>query len=368
MKIVTIVGARPQFVKAAVVSRAIEKYNAAHPADRGIHESIIHTGQHYDENMSDIFFSQMQIPKPKHHLHIGGKSHGAMTGQMVEKIEAVLLQEKPAVLLVYGDTNSTLAGALAASKLHIPIAHVEAGLRSHNMAMPEEINRVLVDRISQWLFCPTRQAVENLMKEGYDGFSSVAIENVGDVMYDAALFYQEISQTSEYIESKIQQGSYYLATIHRQDNTENKTNLETLVKALGHIAAQTKVIFPLHPRTKKYMEQFSIEAPQIDFIDPVGYFDMIGLLRHCAGVFSDSGGLQKEAYFFKKSCIVLRDQTEWTELVSGGYNKLVGAHYDRILTAENEIRIEKPDFSRMPYGNGHAGEKIVQALVDSLET
>ncbi len=364
MKIVTIVGARPQFIKAAVVSRAIENYNRQN-SENLIDEVIVHTGQHYDNNMSDIFFTEMSIPKPKYSLHIGGGLHGAMTGKMLEQIETVLLKEKPNFVLVYGDTNSTLAGALAASKLHIPVAHVEAGLRSFNMDMPEEINRILTDRISQWLFCPTKTAVENLLKEGFENFSA-KVECIGDVMYDAALFYKQDAKPSGKISELINRhGDFYLATIHRAENADNVERLRNIIEALDEIAKVRAVILPLHPRTKKVIKTANIKIKNIIMIEPVGYFDMISLLEKCLAVFTDSGGVQKEAYFFQKQCITLRNETEWIELVEHGFNQLVGAEKTKILQAEQNLKLINKDFSMQLYGDGKAGEKIVGELLKS---
>ncbi|WP_434133612.1 UDP-N-acetylglucosamine 2-epimerase (non-hydrolyzing) [Sporomusa sphaeroides] len=360
MKIVTVVGARPQFVKAAVVSRAASEEN--------ITEVIVHTGQHYDTNMSDVFFQEMQIPKPNYFLGIGGKSHGALTGQMLEKIEFVLMDEKPDVVLTYGDTDSTLAGALAAAKLHIPVAHVEAGLRSFNTAMPEEINRILTDRISRWLFCPTEAAVQNLLDEGYGNTCrNHHVYNVGDVMYDAALFYQKIAQPSRTVLDLLdKQSEFYLATVHRAENTDNPERLCAIFQALDEISSHKAVILPLHPRTRKVIAGMKLPLKNIEVIDPVGYFDMLTLLTHCNAVFTDSGGVQKEAYFFKKLCITLRDETEWVELVEYGYNALVGADKVKILDAQAGLASKRFDFSTELYGDGTAGEKIIQRLVVGL--
>lgn len=363
MKIVTIIGARPQFIKAAVVSRAIESYNRQN-SENLIEEVIVHTGQHYDNNMSNIFFTEMLIPKPKYSLHIGGGLHGAMTGKMLEQIETVLLEERPNVILVYGDTNSTLAGALAASKLHIPVAHVEAGLRSFNMNMPEEINRILTDRVSKWLFCPTKTAVNNLFKEGFKNFFA-KVECIGDVMYDAALFYKQNAKPSGKISELINRhGIFYLATIHRAENTDKVERLRNIIESLESIAKEKSVILPLHPRTKKVIEMENIKIESIITIEPVGYFDMICLLERCLAVFTDSGGVQKEAYFFQKQCITLRDETEWIELVENGFNQLVGAEKTKILQAEQNLKLIKKDFSQQLYGDGKAGEKIINILLE----
>ena len=364
MKLATIIGARPQFIKAAVVSRAINKWNIEQP-DYKLDEVIIHTGQHYDANMSEVFFSEMKIPKPKYNLHIGGGLHWAMTGQMLEKIEQVLLEEKPAVVMVYGDTDSTLAGALAASKLHIPVAHVEAGLRSFNMNMPEEINRILTDRISSWLFCPTQTAMENLLSEGSAATGQRI--NSGDVMYDAVLFYKKLANPTEWVKSLVEKyKKFYLATIHRAENTDNPKRLLEIMMALEEISANIPVILPLHPRTKKILEHMDVYMENIIVMDPVGYFDMITLLEHCTAVFTDSGGMQKESYFFQKPCVTLRDETEWIELVEHNFNVLTGADKTLILQAEQALAIRNCDFYQQLYGDGNAGEKIIKSLVEGL--
>ena len=357
-KILTIVGARPQFVKAAALSRALKKFN--------LEEVLVHTGQHFDENMADIFFRQMEIPEPKYNLGINSLSHGAMTGRMLEEIEKVLLAEKPDAVVVFGDTNSTLAGALAASKLHIPVAHVEAGLRSFNMKMPEEINRILTDRISSWLFCPTETAVKNLHREGFENFNA-KIENIGDVMYDVALFYSKISAKQVTVLTTLKKDSRHvvLTTLHRQENTDDLQRLSSIVEALNDLNKEFRVVLPLHPRTKKILERESI---RLDFeaLEPLGYFDMIELLKNCTFVITDSGGLQKEAFFFKKQCLIIRDETEGTELVELGYNHLVGAEKQRILKKAGEIKASNPAFLEKPYGEGNAAEKIALFLKEEL--
>lgn len=357
MKIVTVVGARPQFIKAAVVSRAV--------VDKNIAEVIIHTGQHYDANMSEVFFKEMQIPKPDYFLGIGGKSHGALTGQMLEKIETVLINENPDAVVVYGDTDSTLAGALAAAKLHIPVAHVEAGLRSFNMAMPEEINRILTDRVSKWLFCPTELAVKNLLDEGYNNqLRDHHVFNVGDVMYDAVLFYQKIAQPSRTVLELLDTHSeFYLATVHRAENTDNCERLAAIFNALDEISSHKPVILPLHPRTRKLISEMELSLRNVIVVEPVGYFDMLTLLTHCETVFTDSGGVQKEAYFFAKPCITLRDETEWVELVEHGYNVLTGAKYGKILEAQANISTKHFDFTTQLYGDGTASKKIIDKLI-----
>ncbi|NER94663.1 MAG: UDP-N-acetylglucosamine 2-epimerase (non-hydrolyzing) [Symploca sp. SIO1B1] len=363
MKIFTVVGARPQFIKAAAVSRAISRHNQNHPIQT-IQEVLVHTGQHYDSNMSKVFFEQMHIPEPNYHLEIGGLSHGAMTGRMLETIEEVILNEKPDVVLVYGDTNSTIAGALAAVKLHVPVAHVEAGLRSYNMRMPEEVNRILTDQISRWLFCPTETAVKNLEREGIVDRGQALVSNVGDVMYDAALFYQKIAKPSNMITSLIDElrGSFYLATVHRAENTDDSVRLGNIMKALETISKTTPVVLPLHPRTCKLLG--SQDMLHVRVIEPVSYFDMINLLSKCKGVFTDSGGLQKEAYFFQKPCLTLRDETEWVELVQNGFNTLVEADFEHIIDAEKKINLNKRDYSLQLYGQGNASETIINQLLE----
>jgi len=371
IKILTVLGARPQFVKAAVISREIG-LSTKHD-HKNIKEVIVHTGQHYDQNMSDIFFREMRIPEADYNLEIRDCSHGAMTGRMLEKLEAVMVKEKPDVVLVYGDTNSTLAGALAGAKLHIPVAHVEAGLRSFNMNMPEEINRILTDRISSLLFCPTGTSVTNLLQEGIGNDAKIfprapVVMNVGDVMYDATLFYKQIAKTGEFIQGII--GStgknYYLATVHREENTDNCERLTNIVDALELIAETTPVVLPLHPRTRKLLSVNDLQMRRVTTIDPVGYFDMLALLNSCKAVITDSGGLQKEAYFSRKPCITLRDETEWVELVEHGVNTLVGAAKDAIVEAARCVSQTRGDYSTGLYGQGDAGCKIVSAIVNVL--
>ncbi len=360
MKIVTIIGARPQFIKSAAVSQAIIDHNKANHTP--IEEIIVHTGQHYDPNMSAIFFDEMRIPKPKYHLDINGLSHGAMTGQMLEAIEEVLLQEKPDWVMVYGDTNSTLAGALAASKLHIKVAHIEAGLRSFNMNMPEEVNRILTDRISSLLFCPTQSAIDNLHKEGYRDLGIDIIKN-GDVMLDASMMFSAFAKAP----SASIPDQFCLATIHRAENTDDPERLKGICAALADIGSQTPIVIPLHPRTKKYLEKYDINLPdQVITIDPVGYMEMLYLLDHCELVLTDSGGLQKEAYFFKKYCLTLRDETEWVELVDNGFNTLVGADASTIIAAYKDQKEKQANFDKDLYGNGEASAIIVREMLARL--
>lgn len=359
IKILTIVGARPQFIKSAAVSREFAKSPL-------IKEVILHTGQHFDQNMSQIFFDEMEIPQPDYNLNIHGLSHGAMTGQMLEGIEKVCLQEKPDYCLVYGDTNSTIAGALAAKKLLIPVVHVEAGLRSFNMRMPEEINRILTDRISDILFCPTKAAIQNLKNEGLTGERAKIVQN-GDVMQDAALYYAKFSEARSGIVSRLDlnRSDFALCTIHRQENTDDPERLNSIISALNKLSQTCRVVVPLHPRTRKILQT---TGSRIDFdtIDPVGYFDMIELLKNCALVITDSGGLQKEAYFFRKFCITLREETEWVELVEGGFNKLVGSNETAILEAFNELHGKQLSTDEELYGGGNASAIIRETLLEKL--
>ena len=354
MKLLTIVGARPQFIKAAAVSREIAKH-------KDITEVIVHTGQHFDANMSEIFFEQMQIPKPDYNLEINSLSHGVMTGRMIEKIEEVLLQENPDWVLVYGDTNSTIAGSLAAKKLHIKVAHVEAGLRSFNRNMPEEINRILTDKISDILFCPTDTAVQNLHNEGIGKNSLARIMKCGDVMQDAAIFYTDLAQKPKLDLPE----KFVLATIHRAENTDDLNRLSSIFNALAEISNEIPIILPLHPRTKKIISnlQLTTHNSQLILIEPIGYLEMIYLLKTCSLVMTDSGGLQKEAFFFKKPCVTLRDETEWVELVENGFNKIVGADQDKIISGYKEMSKIKNNYNINLYGNGEASKKIITELV-----
>lgn len=348
MKIVTIVGARPQFIKSATLSRHIAKCEH-------INEIVIHTGQHYDTNMSELFFKEMDILKPKYHLGVSSASHAKMTAEMIKKIEDVLIEEKPDSVLLYGDTNSTLAGAITASKLHIKIAHIEAGLRSFDTSMPEEINRIITDRLSSYLFCPTDRAVENLKSEGFDCFDCSIIKS-GDIMYDGVLYYKKFAKKPDI---KISD-DFILATIHRPENSDSAENLKNIIDALNHIGKSTQVILPVHPRTKKQLQVFGIK---VDFkiIEPVGYFEMLWLLEHCSRVVTDSGGLQKEAYFFQKPCIVLRNSTEWMELLDIGCSTLVGQDRDRIVETCKTLMFSS-DATGL-YGNGDASEIIIKEIL-----
>ncbi|MGB4415657.1 MAG: UDP-N-acetylglucosamine 2-epimerase (non-hydrolyzing) [Paludibacter sp.] len=354
-KIITVVGARPQFIKAATLSRQFKLL--------GIEEKIIHTGQHFDANMSDVFFEEMEIPKPAYQLDIHGLTHGAMTGRMLEGIEEILFKENPDGVLVYGDTNSTLAGALAAAKLHIPVIHVEAGLRSFNMKMPEEINRILTDRISNVLFCPTDTAVNNLKREGFENMPVQIIKN-GDVMQDAAIYYAAKAEQKSKIFNRISFPEFVLATIHRQENTDSPDNLKNIVSGLNEINRQIPVVIPIHPRTRNILTQLNI-VPEFTLIDPASYFDMIMLLKSCKLVITDSGGVQKEAFFFGKHCITLREQTEWVELVENGLNILVGSDSIKLKDAFEYFKTKKSNFSIDLYGKGLAAEKAAKEILKS---
>lgn len=360
MKILTIVGARPQFIKAAAVSHAFS-------LDKNIDESILHTGQHFDENMSEVFFTQLGIPKPRYNLGIGGGLHGEMTGAQLAGIEKILLNDTPDLVMVYGDTNSTLAGALAASKLNIRIAHVEAGLRSFNRRMPEEINRVLTDHISNVLFAPTKVAMQHLANEG---ILSTICHQVGDVMFDAALLFGERAKLTSSIlnTTGVTANNFILTTIHRAENTDNSERLSIILRALREASKSLPIVWPVHPRTRKLLEQPNLRVllgDAITLIDPVGYLDMLMLTQSATVIATDSGGLQKEAFFFQKPCVTLRDETEWVELVDSGWNTLASPNNiskvaDTILNA-----INTKGKTNTPYGNGDAGKKITEILYQS---
>jgi UDP-GlcNAc3NAcA epimerase len=353
-KIVTIVGARPQFIKAAAISRVLRQQS-------DLADVLVHTGQHYDENMSRVFFDELDIPEPQYNLEISGGSHGAMTGRMLGAIEEVLLAEKPDWLLIYGDTNSTLAGALAAAKLHIPVAHVEAGLRSFNMRMPEEVNRIVSDRLSTLLFCPTPTAVANLRSEGV----TQGVHKVGDVMYDVALFYGEKARATSALLQKLNlvPGRFVLATCHRAENTDDPQRLTGIIEGLGVVARELPVIFPVHPRTRQLIQRLGLDtkAAAITMIEPLPYLDMVALEMAAKVVCTDSGGVQKEAFFFGVPCVTMRDETEWVELVQSGWNILTGADPIRIRDA---VMAASPPKGTQPllYGDGKAAEKIVALL------
>jgi UDP-GlcNAc3NAcA epimerase len=349
LKIVTVIGARPQFIKAAPVSRELRKH---------FEEVIVHTGQHYDPNMSDIFFEELKIPRPDYHLNIGSHSHGKQTGDMLIKIEEVLLSEKPDYLLVYGDTNSTLAGALAAAKLHIPVIHVEAGLRSFNKKMPEEINRIMTDHVSEYLFCPTDTAVENLHKENI--FHNVY--NVGDVMYDAVLFNKDLAKQSTILEKLgVKPKEYCLITLHRAENTDHKEKMVKIIEAFKKI--DKPKIWPIHPRTKHKLEAYGIELNDIQglmVIEPVGYLDMLQLETNAERILTDSGGVQKEAYFLQVPCVTLREETEWVETVQNGANIIVGSDTEKIIDAAKKTFT--PNYLPV-FGDGKTSEHIAKIIL-----
>lgn len=347
MKIVSIIGARPQFIKAAVISKVIAKTN-------GIDDVIVHTGQHYDENMSKIFFDELEIPHPNYNLDVGSGLHGAQTAAMLEKTEEILLREKPDWVLVYGDTNSTIAGALAATKLHIKIAHVEAGLRSFNKLMPEEINRIVTDRISDLLLVPSHNAMELLSKENLSDNAMFT----GDVMFDSILFYKKMAEKKYSLQSITDETDFYLATVHRAENTDDKNRLQNIFSAFSKM--DKPVVLPLHPRTKYLLSEIEFND-NVKIIDPVSYLEMILLLKNCSKVLTDSGGLQKEAYFMKKPCITLRDETEWIETLNGNWNFITGTNTDLIL---EKIKINSFDEQKEYYGNGTAGEAIINSLIN----
>lgn len=358
MKILTIVGARPQFIKAAMVSRAIVGHNRQ-GCKPHIVEEIVHTGQHYDDNMSDIFFKQMQIPEPVVNLHAGTGMHGEMTGRMLAQIEKEIVKRKPDWVLVYGDTNSTLAGALAAAKLHVPVAHVEAGLRSFNKHMPEEINRILTDHVSTLLLCPTPAAVANLASEGINK----GVHHVGDVMYDAALVFGEIAEHMSTIlgDLNLTPKKYLLATVHRPENTDDSVRLESIFAAFSELPLP--VIFPVHPRTKNRIEELGFDLTpknsNMKLIPPVGYLDMLVLERNARLILTDSGGMQKEAYFFTVPCITLRDETEWVETVKAAWNQIVGADAEKIISAVRQAHIGT---TIAEYGDGNSSTDVLKLI------
>jgi UDP-GlcNAc3NAcA epimerase len=356
MRIFTIIGARPQFVKASVVSMAFMKHNT-------LEEVLIHTGQHFDANMSNIFFDQLGIPRPEYQLDIHGGGHGDMTGRMLMALETIFIDEKPDMVLVYGDTNSTLAGALTAAKLHIPVCHVEAGLRSFNMDMPEEVKRILTDRISSILFCSTQTALDNLSAEGYP-FDGTKMVNAGDVMQDSAHFFSQRAQKPDAVESD--KNNFILTTLHRAENTDDINRLTEIIEALNTIHNEIMpMVIPLHPRTRSAIHDAGLKL-DVDVIEPVGYLEMLWLLKHCQMVLTDSGGLQKEAFFFSKPCVTVRDQTEWVELVENGSNVLASADKRKIVSAVmNMIDKDISDPDNL-YGGGQASNKIADYLANMI--
>ena len=350
-RIVTIIGARPQIIKAAAVSRAVHAHFSSQ-----IEEHILHTGQHYDSNMSEVFFHELGVPEPMYNLHVGSASHGVQTARMIEGIEAVLMQTHYDGVLVYGDTNSTLAAAVAASKLQVPIFHVEAGLRSFNMSMPEEINRIVCDRLSSLLFAPTTTAVRNLEAEGM----TKGVVLSGDVMYDNALYFGKTACGCK------TDRPFVLATVHRPANTDNEEHLRSIIRALQDIAKTgMDVVVPLHPRTKKRIEDLRLNTDDLRIIEPASFLEMIALEKNAAVVLTDSGGVQKEAFFYGTPCVILRPETEWVEIVEAGAGILADADYERIMAAYEQLANKPIDFPPL-YGDGHASEKILEEIVRYL--
>ncbi|MFH1004091.1 MAG: UDP-N-acetylglucosamine 2-epimerase (non-hydrolyzing) [Bacteroidota bacterium] len=377
IKILTIIGARPQFVKAAALSRAIRK-----KFSKEIKETLVHTGQHYDDNMSEVFFKEMEIPKPKYNLNIGSDTHGKQTGTMIEKIEEVLTKEKPDCVILYGDTNSTLAGAIASVKIHIPVVHIEAGLRSFNKTMPEEINRIVCDHCSTLLFSPTKTGVRNLIKEGFseNNFPPYHVDNskiyhCGDVMYDNTLYFSCIAEKKSDIFRKygLKENEFILATIHRNNNTDNSERLTSIFHSLNKISLEKKIniVLPLHPRTSKAMKKNLSEEVfaavknnnMFYLLPPVSFFEMMVLEKNCKMIFTDSGGVQKEAFFFKKPCIILRSETEWIELVECGSAKITDTNEKKIEGAFRYFNNRKKISFPQIFGDGHASEFICKKLV-----
>ena len=381
IRLITVVGARPQFIKASAISRCIKN----NYQDQ-VSEQILHTGQHYDESMSDVFFQQMQIPNPSFHLNIGSASHAKQTGSMMDGIEKVLKENQPDAVLVYGDTNSTLAASLAASKIHIPVIHVEAGLRSFNKKMPEEINRIVTDHVSTFLFTPTHQGYQNLLSEGLKHLQSKPVSadnplllNTGDVMYDNVLYFQQLANTHSTIISnyRLENDPLILCTIHRDFNTDHPERLKKIIEGLIEITKKYphKIVIPLHPRTDQMLQKAELSNlfkamkinKQIVLTAPLGYFDMLQLLSACEMVITDSGGLQKEAYFLKKPVAILRNETEWTEIIESGNGWLTDDDTMLLLNAcKQGIEFDHGDFP-MYYGDGKASDKIIQALVENLK-
>lgn len=376
MKILTIIGARPQIIKAAAISRAVKNIFPSQ-----IEEKILHTGQHYDANMSQVFFDELGIPLPDFNLGVGSGSHGSQTARMISGIEEVLLKHSFDGIILYGDTNSTLAGAVAASKIHVPVFHIEAGLRSFNMAMPEEINRIVCDQLSSICFAPTQTAVDNLRHEGFNDSPATfrngkhrRVCNCGDVMYDNSMYFATLaSQRSAIMQDlNLQPGAYILATIHRDNNTDNPQRLQAILKALTDIAKQDniRIVLPLHPRTRKILENTPSLLPSlttdnspVSIIPPAGFFDISVLEQNAKLVMTDSGGVQKEAFFFEKPCVILRPETEWVEIVNHGAGIIADADYNRIVSAYRQL-IDHPVHFPHLFGDAHAAEKILQTILD----
>jgi len=366
VKILTVIGARPQFVKASAVSRAIQLSNTINNVQ--VKEYILHTGQHFDPNMSDIFFDELGIPKADFNLGISNLAHGAMTGRMIEAIEKKLIDLKPDYLLVYGDTNSTLAAAIAASKIQIPLLHIEAGLRSFNLSMPEEINRILTDRISSFLFCPTQTAMDNLKKEGFPHITlsnnPQLIFDIGDVMHDVTLHYKQQAIEAYPISNwGLEEKGYGLCTIHRAENVDNHKKLEDILLALSEVSNDIDIVLPLHPRTKQIIEKNDKSKLLDKFIitEPLSYLKMQSLESSAQVIFTDSGGVQKEAYFHKIPCITLREETEWVETIDSGWNTLAGSDKKRIISSY--FNLQCPKIHTQPYGDGNASKKFLDLLI-----
>ena len=373
MKILTIIGARPQIIKAAAVSRAVANVYS----DR-IEEKILHTGQHYDNNMSQVFFDELGIPQPHYNLGVGSGNHGSQTAKMISGIEEILLHEPFDGVILYGDTNSTLAGAVAASKIHVPVFHIEAGLRSFNMTMPEEINRIVCDQLSSICFAPTQTAVDNLRREGFMESPATFLHgkkrrvcNCGDVMYDNSIYFSTLARQRSTVMQQLglQPDNYILATIHRDNNTDNPLRLQSILRALADIAQQdnTRIILPLHPRTRKILEgtpELSLkDNPMVTIIPPAGFLDMNMLEQNAKVIMTDSGGVQKEAFFFEKPCVILRPETEWVEIVDHGAGIIADADYDRIVRAYRQLVDHPVRFPHL-FGDAHAAEKILQTILD----
>jgi UDP-GlcNAc3NAcA epimerase len=379
MKIVTIIGARPQIIKAAALSRAIKEQ---YPDQ--IQEVIVHTGQHYDNNMSQVFFDELGIPKPDYNLHVGSASHGAQTAKMIEGIEQILQAEKPDCIVLYGDTNSTLAGAVAASKIHVPVVHIEAGLRSFNKSMPEEINRIVCDHCSTLLFTPTRAGFDNLVREGFkmnnDGPYSIdnpKVYHCGDIMYDNSLHFSTIAdqKVSLLKQLGLEGKPYVLATLHRDSNTDHKERLNQIMDALIALSHEKSIVLPMHPRTRKMAEQLIdneklhrlFHSGNIIITEPVSFLEMIQLEKHAQLILTDSGGVQKESYFFQKPCVILRPETEWVEIVETGAATLVDADTDKILEASHRYLKQPPvDFPEV-FGNGHAAGFMLEKIIENIQ-